>query len=121
VTSDPFGDFATRGYLRNFAKEKDLEIVRRLEHTSFVTGLEEAFAQLARAWHLSYENVLATHKTLFEAIYPLGGERSPTTWRDERPGRPSAIRAASVEARAQGRIGRIEAEQTTLPLTSPFA
>jgi cell filamentation protein len=24
VTFDPFGDFATEGYLRNFEKEKDL-------------------------------------------------------------------------------------------------
>jgi len=25
---DPFGDFATEGYLRNFDKETDLEIVK---------------------------------------------------------------------------------------------
>jgi hypothetical protein len=29
VTFDPFGDFATEGYLRNFEKEKDLAIVKR--------------------------------------------------------------------------------------------
>jgi cell filamentation protein len=33
VTFDPFGDFATEGYLRNVAKEKNLGIVKRLEHT----------------------------------------------------------------------------------------
>ncbi len=38
MTFDPFGDFETQGYLRNLAKEKDLDIVRRLEHTSFTTG-----------------------------------------------------------------------------------
>jgi len=52
VIFDPFGDFETRGYLRNIASEKDLDIVRRLEHTSFVTGLEEAFAQLGKVRHL---------------------------------------------------------------------
>jgi cell filamentation protein len=31
VTFDPFGDFETQGYLRNLAKEKDPDIVRRLE------------------------------------------------------------------------------------------
>jgi hypothetical protein len=31
VTFDPFGDFATEGYLRNFEKEKDLAIVKRGE------------------------------------------------------------------------------------------
>lgn len=32
---DPFGDFATEGYLRNFEKEKDLEIVKIAEHELF--------------------------------------------------------------------------------------
>ena len=52
---DPFGDFEKRGYLRNLASEKDLDIVRRLEHTSFVTGLDEALAQLATIKNISYE------------------------------------------------------------------
>jgi cell filamentation protein len=43
VTFDPFGDFATEGYLRNFEKEKDLAIVKRAENASFITGLDEAF------------------------------------------------------------------------------
>ncbi len=74
MTFDPFGDFATRGYLRNLANEKDLAIVRRLEHTSFVTGLEQAFRDLGAAKTLTYENVLAAHKTLFSAVYPWAGE-----------------------------------------------
>jgi hypothetical protein len=40
VTFDPFGDFATEGYLRNFEKEKDLAIVKRAENASFTTGLD---------------------------------------------------------------------------------
>ena len=35
MTFDPFGDFATLGYLRNFEKEKDLAIVKRAENASF--------------------------------------------------------------------------------------
>jgi cell filamentation protein len=73
VTFDPFGDFESRGYLRNLASEKDLAIVRRLEHSSFVTGLEPAFRDLGAATTLTYDHVLSTHKTLFEAIYPWAG------------------------------------------------
>ncbi len=35
MTFDPFGDFATEGYLRNVEKEKDLAIVKRAENASF--------------------------------------------------------------------------------------
>jgi cell filamentation protein len=74
VTFDPFGDFKTRGYLRNLANESDLDIVRRLEHSSFTTGLDQAFAELAEVRVISYEHVLETHKILFEAIYPWAGQ-----------------------------------------------
>ena len=67
---DPFGDFESRGYLRNIAQEKDLEIVRRLEHVSFTIGLDDAFRQLSEVRQLTYKDVLDTHKTLFEAVYP---------------------------------------------------
>ncbi len=42
MTFDPFGDFETRGYLRNFEKESDLAIVKRLEHVSFLTAIDDA-------------------------------------------------------------------------------
>jgi hypothetical protein len=74
VTFDPFGDFEARGYLRNFANEKDLDIVRRLEHTSFTTGIDAAFERLAAIKRLSYQDVLETHKILFEAVYPWAGQ-----------------------------------------------
>jgi cell filamentation protein len=60
VTFDPFGDFATEGYLRNFEKEKDLAIVKRAENASFTTGLDEAFAHLAKSKALTYSDVLTT-------------------------------------------------------------
>jgi cell filamentation protein len=74
VIFDPFGDFETRGYLRNLASEKDLAIVRRLEHASFVTGIGPALRDLGAAKTLTYEHVLSTHKTLFNAVYPWAGE-----------------------------------------------
>lgn len=74
MTFDPFGDFATRGYLRNVAKAKDPEIVQRLLHNSFLTGIDAAVADLKAQPTLRYDDVLKTHKTLFEAVFPWAGE-----------------------------------------------
>jgi cell filamentation protein len=74
VTFDPFGDFETQGYLRNFAKEKDLNIVKRLEHASFTTGVDAALGGLGKVRQLAYRDVLDTHKILFEAVYPWAGQ-----------------------------------------------
>jgi cell filamentation protein len=74
VTFDPFGDFATHGYLRNVAKAKDPEIVQRLLHNSFLTGIDAALPYLKARPSLSYADVLQTHKTLFEAVFPWAGE-----------------------------------------------
>ena len=74
MTFDPFGDFETRGYLRNVARTKDTKIVRQMEHASFTTGLDAAFAKLASQTKLSYDDVLGTHKILFDAVYPWAGQ-----------------------------------------------
>jgi cell filamentation protein len=83
VTFDPFGDLATKGYLRNVAGEKDLTILRRLEHSSFVTGLQPAFEALCAKKTLTYDDVLSTHKILFEAVYPWAGEDRVTNFPDK--------------------------------------
>ncbi len=59
MTFDPFGDFETRGYLRNIEQEKVLAIVQRLQHASFTTGIDDAFAALAKRHPLTYDDVLA--------------------------------------------------------------
>ena len=74
MTFDPFGDFETRGYLRNVARTKDLKIVRQMEHTSFTTGLDTAFAKLAARKQLSFDDMLSTHQILFDAVYPWAGQ-----------------------------------------------
>jgi cell filamentation protein len=74
VTFDPFGDFVTEGYLRNFEKEKDLAIVKRAENLSFTTSLDEAFAHLAKSRQLAYQDILQTHRILFGAVYPWAGQ-----------------------------------------------
>jgi fido (protein-threonine AMPylation protein) len=72
------------GYLRNTEKAKDAAIVRRLEHASFMTGIEDAFAQLAKKKLLTHIDVLNTHKVLFEAVYPWAGQAAP-------PRRPTSL------------------------------
>ena len=79
MTFDPFGDFATEGYLRNVEKEKDLDIVKKLEHASFTTGLGEAFTALGKSAQFSYSTLLQTHRILFNAVYPWAGQDRLTT------------------------------------------
>ncbi|MDR3450587.1 MAG: Fic family protein [Alphaproteobacteria bacterium] len=71
---DPFGDFDRCGYLRNFAGEKDIDIIKHLEHRSFLAKIEQAFAQLVEKETLSYSDVLTTHGTIFSAVYPWAGQ-----------------------------------------------
>jgi cell filamentation protein len=79
VTFDPFGDFESQGYLRNLAKEEDSDIVRRLEHASFMTGIDAALDRLTKIKRLSYADVLETHRILFDAVYPWAGQDRRTT------------------------------------------
>jgi cell filamentation protein len=71
---DPFGDFQTRGYLRNPFQEKDPEIIKHLEHSAFVAGIGEAAKHLSSIRTLSYDDVLQTHKILFGDLYPWAGQ-----------------------------------------------
>jgi cell filamentation protein len=79
VIFDPFCDFETQGYLRNIVKEKDPDIVRRLEHASFMTGIDAALDRLARTEVISYADLCETHRILFEAVYPWAGQDRFTT------------------------------------------
>jgi cell filamentation protein len=71
---DPFGDFATRGYLRNFAGEKDPEAVKHLEHHSFAANILSALENLKAQSSLRCEHVLETHRILFGSMYPWAGQ-----------------------------------------------
>lgn len=71
---DPFGDFGTRGYLRNYGKLKDLAKIKVNEHIAFLTNLNEAFVALAAKEILRYSDILQTHKILFSSVYPWAGQ-----------------------------------------------
>lgn len=79
MTFDPFGDFETRGYLRNVAGEKDSERVKRLEHEAFRSRIGEALAALRTDKPLGYQDVLDTHRRLFGDVYPWAGQDRETT------------------------------------------
>jgi hypothetical protein len=74
MSFDPFGDFETRGYLRNVFGEKDPDIIKHLEHSAFVAGIAEASTHLASICRLSYGDVLHTHEILFRDLYPWAGQ-----------------------------------------------
>jgi cell filamentation protein len=75
---DPFGDYASRGYLRNTAGEKDLEIIKIAEHELFRAQLPTALDFLAQPKRITYSDFLAVHGILFSALYPWAGEDRST-------------------------------------------
>ena len=80
MTFDPFGDFDTRGYLRNTKGLKDPEAVKLFEHTAFRLNVNEALAALrATGRPLGYQDVLDTHKRLFGDVYPWAGQDREAT------------------------------------------
>lgn len=70
---DPFGDYASRGYLRNTAGEKDLEIIKIAEHELFRAQLPTALEFLAQCKTIDYSDFLEVHRILFSVLYPWAG------------------------------------------------
>lgn len=79
MTFDPFGDFRTKGYLRNFARAKDPAAVKRLEHEAFTARVNEAVTKLRTGTALRYQDALGTHKRLFQDVYPWAGQDRSVT------------------------------------------
>jgi fido (protein-threonine AMPylation protein) len=73
MTFDPFGDYATRGYLRN-TRGVDEVAVKRLEHAAFRGELDFALDYLKSRTALTYEDVLQVHAKLFSGLYPWAGQ-----------------------------------------------
>lgn len=71
---DPFKDFDAKGYLRNVVGEKDLNIVKHLEHDLFTANLSDAMAYLIKKKTITYVDFLHVHKLLFGDLYPWAGK-----------------------------------------------
>ncbi len=79
MTFDPFGDYAERGYLRNNAGLHDEGAVAEWEHRAFLRYLPEAVEHLEQVEQITYQDVLDTHKILFQQVYPWAGQDRQTT------------------------------------------
>lgn len=72
---DPFGDFETRGYLRNVDGIKDLDELKYSEHGFFESNLEKALTYLhAIRGPITYAHFLEVHRILFGEFYPWAGQ-----------------------------------------------
>jgi cell filamentation protein len=71
---DPFGDFDTAGYLRNFEQEKNLRIVKIAEHELFRAQLPAALDYLSTRKRIEYQDFLEVHHILFKGLYPWAGK-----------------------------------------------
>jgi cell filamentation protein len=79
VSFDVFGDFETRGYLRNSEGLKDPAEVKRLEHRSYRKNIGAAIEHLRHVKQITYQDILDTHKILFQDVYPWAGQDRLTT------------------------------------------
>ena len=95
---DPFKDFDTAGYLRNFAAEKDLDIVKAAEHELFRANLPEVVHHLATLTQITYADFCQVHKILFQGLYPWAGQDRSLTAPDS--GDVAAADAVPVDLRA---------------------
>ena len=87
MSFDPFGDFETRGYLRNVFAEKDPATVKRQEHHAFRGRIGEALGALQRRPTLGYDDVRETHHRLFRDYYPWAGQDRLALLPDQAVGR----------------------------------
>jgi cell filamentation protein len=71
---DPFGDYATEGYLRNKYREKDLSILGHLETMAFEDHVHEAEEFLRGQPSVQYPQITETHRILFESVSPWAGQ-----------------------------------------------
>lgn len=71
---DPFGDFRQVGYLRNSLAEKDLSVVKAVEHELFRAQLSLAMDYLAGVRSITYKDFLEVHRILFSELYPWAGQ-----------------------------------------------
>lgn len=74
LAPDPFGDRATRGYLRNVLRTNDVTIIAQIEAQSFKANVASALDNLERLTRPDYGAVLDTHKVLFGSVYPWAGQ-----------------------------------------------
>jgi len=117
---DPFGDFATAGYLQNVRKDKDPRDIKRFEHDLFEANIDTALAHLAAVEVIGYQDFLEVHRILFEDYYPWAGQDRSVTMPDRSVNKggvvlfalPGSARLAVEEGL---RLGRDQATMVSRP------
>ena len=71
---DPFNDFDINGYLRNYRKDKNPQIIKHIEHQFFEANVDRALDFLASCHDISYKDFLEVHRILFLDYYPWAGQ-----------------------------------------------
>jgi cell filamentation protein len=71
---DPFDSFASKGYLENVEAEKDLNVVKEIEHDLFMSNLDLALSYLSNRDTIQYNDFLEVHRILFNDYYPWAGK-----------------------------------------------
>ncbi|WP_209015695.1 Fic family protein [Roseibium sp. RKSG952] len=71
---DPFGDFSSRGILRNKFGTKDQTTLERLEKFSIEANMPRALNILSREQRIDLRAWRRTHAVLFSDIYPWAGK-----------------------------------------------
>lgn len=102
---DPFRDYETAGYLRNTTGEKDLAIVKRLEHTVFVANLADVMGFLSKRKVISYADFLHVHGMLFGDLYPWAGQDRQQTVPDIAISKAGTLFAHPADAARAANLG----------------
>ncbi|MEJ6080795.1 Fic family protein [Vibrio sp. 1-Bac 57] len=71
---DPFDTFESKGYLENVEAEKDLDVVKEIEHSLFMSNLDIALSYLSQKHTIQYNDFLEVHRILFSDYYPWAGK-----------------------------------------------
>lgn len=118
---DPFGDFKTRGYLRNLRGYKSASAVKKFEHAEYVLNIGDARTSLLRARVIDYKVLCSTHRRLFGSVYPWAGKDRLAVTPDStvRKGRvlfapPQDIRRATETGLKLGNDAVVMAKQSGL-------
>ena len=119
MTFDPFGDFSTRGYLRNKAGLHDPTAVKQFEHVAFLNKLDDAFAHLRKKKRLTYADVLNTHRILFEDVYPWAGQDRAQTAPDIAITRGPVLFSHPNDARAAVEYALARGQDKTVMASRP--
>jgi len=75
---DPFGDFETRGYLRNLRGYKTISAAKRFEHGEYYENIQLVRESLSTTDVIGYPTLRETHRKLFSSVYPWAGQDRAT-------------------------------------------